>query len=726
MNDSVLENALRLRRAGKLQEAAELYAQILRGNPSDFEALHALGIVCYQTGRLDEAERLIGQAVAVEPRADAIYNRACLLLKLERLEEALVCFGEAIAIKPGYVEALTNRSNTLMRLKRYEEARSDLEAVIAHAPSFAEAWNNLGGAFKQLQRYDEAVSSYDKALALKPSYAEAWKNRGIVKLTQHLHQQAIGDFDKALALDPRSADTWENRGNALSLLSPSDAIESYSRALAIRGDHADTLFRRGNSFHSLRRFEESAADYRRGLEIDPDYPYASGNLAFCRLACCDWRGLDEEISELRRRLHAGKRVLAPFVGIAVGSSPDELLTAARFWAEDECPTPSVALCQGEPYAHDRIRLAYLSANFNEHAVARLMVGVFEHHDKAHFETTAISFGRNDNGQMSERLVRAFDHFVDVRSKGDAEVAQLLRDMEIDIAVDLMGFTELCRARILAFRPAPVQVNYLGFPGTMGAGHLDYIIADKTVIQGGEQAHYSENVVFLPDCYLPNDSARGVAERTPSRREAGLPDRGFVFCSFNQAYKFAPAMFDIWMRLLKQIEGSVLWLPECAPAAMRNLKEEALKRGVASERIVFASFAPSTANHLARLRLADLFLDTLPYNSHTSACDALWSGVPVVTCPGTSFAGRVAASVLLAIGLPELVAGSLDEYENMAAEFARSPPSLAAIKAKIAKHREVYPLFDTMRFTRNLEAAYMAMWQRARRGQAPTSFAVGPS
>src|SRR6266478_1090030 len=276
MNDSVLESALRLRRAGKLEEAAELYARILHANPNHFEALHALGIVCYQTGRLDEAERLIGQAVAVEPRADAIYNRACLLLKLERLEDALVCFGEAIAVKPGYIEALTNRGNTLMRLKRYEEARSDLETVIALAPKFAEAWNNLGGALKQLQRYDEAISSYDKALALKPNYAEAWKNRGIVKLAQHLQEQAMGDFDKALALDPRSADTWEHRGNALSLLSPTDAIESYSRALAIRGDHADTLFRRGNSFHSLRRFEESAADYRRGLKIDPDYPYASG------------------------------------------------------------------------------------------------------------------------------------------------------------------------------------------------------------------------------------------------------------------------------------------------------------------------------------------------------------------------------------------------------------------------------------------------------------------
>jgi predicted O-linked N-acetylglucosamine transferase (SPINDLY family) len=434
--------------------------------------------------------------------------------------------------------------------------------------------------------------------------------------------------------------------------------------------------------------------------------------------------LDGEITKLRRELRDGKRVLPPFVGIAVGSSPCELLTAARLWAEDECPTASVALCQGQPYAHDRIRLAYLSANFNEHAVARLMVGVFEHHDKTRFETTAISFGRND-GQMSERLERAFDHFVDVRSKGDAEVAQLLRDMEIDIAVDLMGFTELCRARILAFRPASVQVNYLGFPGTVGAGHLDYIIADKTVIQEGEQNSYSENVVFLPDCYLPNDSTRSIAARTPSRREAGLPERGFVFCSFNQAYKFAPAMFDIWMRLLKQSEGSVLWLPQCAPAAMRNLKEEAVKRGAPAERIVFAPFAPSTEDHLARLRLADLFLDTLPYNSHTSACDALWSGVPVVTYPGTSFAGRVAASVLLAIGLPELVASSLAEYENIAAEFASEPISLAAIKEKIAKHREVYPLFDTVRFTRNLEAAYTAMWQRARRGEAHASFAVAP-
>ncbi len=725
MGDPSLDNALRLRRAGRFADAADVYSRILLDNPKHFEALHALGILRYQLGQIDEAERLIGAAIAVEPRAaDALYNRACLLQKLGRVDEALACFGQAIAVKPAYVEALTNRGGVLMQLARYEEARADFDAVTVRAPAIPQAWNNRGSAATKLRRHGEALESFDKALALKPDYAEAWKNRGLVFLLQGLNEKALADFDKAIALDPRSAEAWEGRGNALSRASPAEAIASFDRALALRPDHVETIFRRANALLSLRRFEEAAKDYDRVLARNPEQRFASGNAIFCALNSCDWNAAEQKLAPALCDLRAGKRVFSPFAAIAALSDPADLLLVARQWAADEFPPVDPPLWRGQTYTHDRIRVAYLSANFNDHAVARLIAGVFEGHDRTRFETIGVSFGRS-SGDMHARLGRAFADFLDVRAMTDAEAARLLREMEVDIAVDLMGFTEHSRPGILAFRPAPVQVNYLGFPGTMGADYIDYIIADAYVLPSDQQTHVAEKIVHLPDCYLPNDSGRLIADATPTRSAAGLPEHGFVFCSFNQPYKFTSELFDVWMRLLGATEGSVLWLPDGAALQVRNLKREAEARGVSASRLVFAPYAASVEEHLARLRLADLFLDTLPYNSHTSTCDALFAGVPVVTCSGKSFAGRVAASALLADGLPELVTESLSAYEELARSLACDPAKAAALKAKVSRHRVTSALFDTARFARHLESAYTTMWRRHQRGEPVRGFAVEP-
>jgi predicted O-linked N-acetylglucosamine transferase (SPINDLY family) len=354
-----------------------------------------------------------------------------------------------------------------------------------------------------------------------------------------------------------------------------------------------------------------------------------------------------------------------------------------------------------------------------------MAGVFEHRDRARFETVAISFGPGDKTPVRKRLEAGFERFIDISGKTDVEIAACVRGMEIDIAVDLMGFTGECRSFILAQRPAPVQVNYLGFPGTMGAPWIDYIIADPSVIPVSQQGHFAEKIAYLPHCYLPADRTRAIAER-PTRLQAGLPESGFVFASFNNSYKFNPAMFAIWMRLLAAVEGSVLWLPENNPPAMRNLAREAKAHGVAPERIVFAPPVPGHENHLARLTLADLFLDTLPYNAHTTAIDALWAGVPLLTLEGNSFAGRVAASALEAAGLPELIASNAAEYEAAALRLARDPEALAGLKAKLAHNRLSCPLFDTVSFTRHLESAFATMWERQERGLPPASFAVAAS
>jgi predicted O-linked N-acetylglucosamine transferase (SPINDLY family) len=378
------------------------------------------------------------------------------------------------------------------------------------------------------------------------------------------------------------------------------------------------------------------------------------------------------------------------------------------------------LWNGRRYNHERLRIAYLSADFHEHATSYLMAGLFEHHDRSSFETIGVSFGPPDASAMRTRLTQALERFIDVSESDDETVAKLLCDLEVDIAVDLKGFTTGARPGILAFRPAPLQVNYLGYPGTMAADYIDYILADRTVISEHHRRCYWERVAYLPDSYQANDNRRHIDPTTPARHEVGLPEHGFVFCSFNSGYKITPVMFDVWMRLLRAVEGSVLWLIEGDPAAARNLREEARRRGISPDRLVFAPVVPLSA-HLARHRLADLFLDTLPCNAHTTASDALWAGLPIVTCMGETFAGRVCASLLRAVGMPELIAESLPHYEQLAVNLALEPDRLLSVRRRLQESLTTTPLFDTARITRHIERAYRAMWERHQRGEPPADF-----
>jgi predicted O-linked N-acetylglucosamine transferase (SPINDLY family) len=392
------------------------------------------------------------------------------------------------------------------------------------------------------------------------------------------------------------------------------------------------------------------------------------------------------------------------------------------WVANNFPAAKTPRWQGERYRHDRIRIAYLSADFRQHPLSFLTAGMFESHDKSRFEITAISFGVDDDSEIRARVKASFERFVDARASSDAQIADLLKALEIDIAVDLMGFTTDSRTGIFARRPAPIQLHYMGYPGTMAARYIDYMVADRVVIPDHQQASYSEKLICLPNSYFVNDTGRQIADKMFSRAELGLPPSGFVFCCFNSNHKITPLVFDRWMRILKQVEGSVLWLLPGHATAADNLRKEARARGVDAERLIFAG-RMSPPDHLARHRAADLFLDTLPYNAHTTACDALWTGLPVLTCLGEAFVGRVAASLLHAVGLPELITTTLDEYQHLAVDLATTPDKLAAIRAKLANHRLTMPLFDTRLFTRHIEAAYAAMHARQQAGLAPDHIVV---
>jgi predicted O-linked N-acetylglucosamine transferase (SPINDLY family) len=538
-------------------------------------------------------------------------------------------------------------------------------------------------------------------------------------------QEALRLMHTAVSAEPNSPQLWNNCGTVLALMRHfEDAEESFSRALTLAPDFLSALLNRAQARMQLRRYADAARDYEALLALNPDVPFARGALLRAKLQACDWQGLPEQWQSAREEMRAGKPVLTPMVATALCEEPEDQLLASRILASVRF-SARTPFWTGERYRHERIRLAYVSADFHAHATAALTAGLFENHDKTRFETFAISFGRHDGSAMRKRVESAFEHFLDVQDKSDLAIAQLIRESEIDIAVDLKGYTDDSRPGIFAHRPAPLQASFLGFPATMGGSYIDYIIADAVVIPPEDRVHYSEKVVHLPHSYQPNDRARERPAASRTRAEAGLPDDGFVFCCFNNVYKITPGVFAVWMRLLRDVPGSVLWLLEDNDTAMRNLKREAGGHGIEPERLIFAPRATPEA-HLARHRLADLFLDTAPYNAHTTASDALWMGLPLVTCAGRTFPSRVAAGLLRAVGLPELVTSSAVEYEDLARALAHDPERLASLKTKLEKNRETAPLFDTARYTRNLESALLTMWERHQRGDPPESFGAAES
>jgi predicted O-linked N-acetylglucosamine transferase (SPINDLY family) len=481
---------------------------------------------------------------------------------------------------------------------------------------------------------------------------------------------------------------------------------------------------RGILLGQIKRYEEAIANYDQAIALDPDSLYTYGDRLFAQLSIGQWHDLEAHVAALFHKLECGIAVSQPFPLLAVPTTLDTLSKCVTLFVADKCPPVNPPLWQGERYAHERIRLGYFSADLHNHATAHLMAELFERHDRSRFEVFAFSFGPIQHDAMRERLVKAFDHFFEVAALSHRAIAAMARQWEIDIAVDLKGYTQDCRPGILALRPAPLQVNYLGFPGTLGAPYIDYLIADAVVVPREHFAFYSEKVVHLPHCYQVNDSQRRIADAVPSRGELGLPETGFVFCCFNNNFKITPDVFSVWMRLLAQVPGSVLWLLEGNTAIRQNLSREAQQRGIDPGRLVFAP-RMALPEHLARHRQADLFLDTFYYNAHTTTSDALWAGLPVLTCLGNTFAGRVAASCLAAVGLPALTTHSHDEYEALALKLARDPNALAAIKNTLAQHRASHPLFNTQLFTQHIEQAYSTMWQLHLQNLPPQHFIVGP-
>ena len=690
---SLLSRAMAHHQKGELAEAERLYTLFLADEPASFEARHLLGLIRSQQGRTAEALEWIGGALRIDPRSpEALSNYGNALRAAGRLDEALASYDRAVTVRPDFLPGLFNLGNALMDLGRFGEALARYDRALMIDPGFAAGWNNRGNALRGLKRPREAAASYDRALALRPAHPETLNNRGIALWELGRPDEALASCEHALAVNPRFADAWNTSGNILT---------------------------------ELNRPQEALAAYEKALAADPAHPHALSGVAHAALGLCDWTRTAALADALKTAIASGTAIIQPFVLLGYWDDPQLQRRCAANYLRRLVPSPPPPLWNGVPRRHDKIRLAYLSADFRKSAAAYLTAELFERHDRDRFEVTAISLGRDDGSAMRDRLVRAFDRFEDVRARSDREVAELLAALEVDIAIDLMGYTLNARPGILSHRPCPAQASWLGYPATMAADFIDYAIADRIVLPPGQEDCFAEKIVRLPHSYYPSDSANPIGDNTPTRAEAGLPEHGFVFCNFNNNWKISEAMFAVWMRLLARVPGSVLWLLPAHPAARENLRRQAAARGIDPARLVFAARMES-ADHLARHRLADLFLDTLPYNAHTTAVDALWAGLPVITCMGESFCARVAASLLHAIDLPELVTGNLKDYEALAVQLAGDPALLARVRHKLAAGRAAAPLFNAEAFRKALEAAYVGMWEASQRGESPRSFNVPPS
>jgi predicted O-linked N-acetylglucosamine transferase (SPINDLY family) len=710
--------------AGDWPVAERLCGLVLETHSNHVYALSLLGIIKARTGHADQAAVLLRQvAIAMPDNPVAHNNHANVLRDLGRLQEAVKNYDRALALDPGYAEAYYNRGDALLALKRPDAALESYVTAIRLRPDYAEAHYSRGIALHELGRVNEALESYARAIAIHPRFADAYYNQGIALHELRRWEEAARSYRGAIQIREGFAQAYNNLGTVLRDLGQTDgALDCFAKALTINPALGEAHLNLGQTLATLKRLEESLASYEQALRLMPDQPWLYGARLFAKMQLCDWAGMPALIEGMFLKVSARQPCVQPLIALALTDEPQLNRHIAEITANSYqrgvAPLPAIPRRR----RREIIRLGYFSADLHSHAVAHLTAGLFEHHDRRQFEVVAFSFGPNRNDPMRERLLQAFDRFIDVSQRTDREVAQISRDLEIDIALDLSGYTRDARPGIFVRRAAPIQVNYMGIPGTMGADCRDYFIADPVVIPETSRIHYTEKIVYLPHNYLVNDRKRAPVAEAPSRAQLKLPAEAFVFCSFNSPYKIMPATFGAWMRILKRTPASVLWLYSDNPRTTANLRKEAAKRGVEGERLLIATPLPQ-AQHLARQPAADLMLDTFPCGAHTTASDALWAGLPVLTRQGESFQSRVAASLLQAADLAELVTTDEDQYEALAVALATDPARLGALTERLRANRLTVPLFNTEQYTRQLEEAYRQMYDRYHAGLMPEDIRI---
>ncbi|MGE0084932.1 MAG: tetratricopeptide repeat protein [Desulfococcaceae bacterium] len=726
--EQLFHTAMQYHQAGKLAEAEVCYKKILAAAPNHPDALHLLGVIAFQVGKNDIAVNLISKAVQVNPQNPLYYNNLGSALKnLGQTDQALACYQKAVALKPDYADAYLNMGITCKDKGLPDQAIACYQKAIAVRPAYAEAWQNMGAVLAAQGKANEALTCYQKALGIRPEYPEVLNNMGIILKEQHRFEESLSCFHKALALKPAYAEAHNNMGNVYKEIGKADeAAACYQKSIALKPNDADAHINLGIIFQEKGDTDSAIQCYRKALEKDAEKPEAVSYLSQQLQQICQWqehRQLTEKLDHFTRlALDKGIRPAErAFESITRCADSKLNLEISRAWSQAAAKAVSDVPVNFS-FAHrkeqkKKIVIGYVSNDFRDHPVAHLIASLFRLHSRDQFEIFCYSYGKDDASSYRHRVQADCDRFTDIRGLSHMDAAKQIYNDQADILIDLMGHTAGTRLEIFAQRPAPVQVTWLGYPGTTGADFFDYIVTDRIVTPESDLLYYTENPVYMPHCYQIDDNTQPISEKQWTKKELELPEDDFVFCSFNQNYKIEPVIFNTWMNILKKVPNSILWLLESKKSARENLLREAEKRGVQSQRLVFGKRLPK-AEHLKRISYADLALDTRIVNGHTTTSDALWAGVPVITILGNHFASRVSASILTAIGLPELITPNIAQYEDLAVRLASDRNELKKIRQKLAANLVKEPLFDTPRFVRNLEWAYMKMWEIFKSGQKP--------
>lgn len=719
-----VNNAHAANARGEYSVAVDLCKQAIKLAPNLPEAWYNQGVAFSGLGKRSAAMNAFEKTRIYALNSAETQNSVGLqLIYLGAYREAEQCFKRALALMPEYAFAHSNLGKLRERQKRYKDAEASCRKAIEFQPDLAPLYTNLGAILNLQKEYEAAEVVIQRAIELDANSPEAWSNLGSALYGLKRYEAVETASRRAIELNAKSPEAWSNLGSALYRLKRYEAAEAASRrAIELDTNSPEAWSNLGSALYGLTHYEAAAECFGKVLTLNAEAEFLLGDLLYAKMKICDWRSFADDVCLIVQNINEGFKAALPFKALVITTDLAVQRKAAEIWVKANCPERSDLGPIPKRNRRSKIRVGYYSADYHNHATSYLMAELFERHSNDNFELIGFSFGPDKDDEMRKRVVAAFDQFIDVRGEDGKAIAKLSREMEIDIAIDLKGYTEDCRTEIFSYRAAPIQVNYLGYPGTMGADYIDYMIADNTLVPVENQNHYTEKIVYLPHSYQINDSKRKISDRKFTREEMGLPPAGFIFCCFNNNYKITPTTFNSWMRILKQVGNSVLWLFEDNQTAADNLRKEAALQGIDSARLVFAKHM-TLDEHLARHRLADLFLDTLPYNAHTTASDALWAGLPVLTCIGEAFASRVAASLLNAIGLPELVTSTQADYEALAVELASRPERLAHIKQKLEQNKPAAPLFDTALFTRHIETAYATMYQRYQSGLCPEHIRV---
>jgi protein O-GlcNAc transferase len=741
----------------KLEEAIDAFTKALTLKSDYFQAHVNLGNALRDNGKEEEALEAYHRSISIEPDyADAYFNIGLSLQRLEKFEESIdayektlslnpdhflaynnlgnvlrnygkkecsiKAYEKAITLKPDYTEAISNLGVILKECDRFAEALEAFEKALKIDQTYVEAYNNIGVTLKEQGMSEKSIEAYKNALSIRPNYPEALNNMGIALKDQGRIEEALEAYTKAIALKPDYPEAHNNMSIALQDQGRlKEAIEAYTKAIALNPDYAEAYNNLGTALIDLGKREEAIEVYEKALSINADFATARSQKLHEQAHIFDWESIEAD-RFLFPTLGITEKFVTPFAFLSLEDDPARHLLRAQNYVKHKFPQKSAVIPARPVQRPERLRIGYFSADFHNFPGMYLMAGMLEQHDRSKFEIFAFSYGPKTNDEMQKRIIAAVDHFIDIQNMPTTAVRECALEHKLDIALHRNGHTKNGRTELFAERLAPIQINYLGYPGTLGTDFIDYIVADTIVIPEDKQKHYSEQIIYLPHTYQPNDNTRAISQKTFTRADMRLPDKSFVFCCFNKNYKISPKEFDIWMRLLGKVEGSVLWLLKSDQLAEKKLCLEAEKRGVNAERLIFADRLPQD-EHLARHKLADLFLDTFNYNAHTTTSDALWAGLPIVTKLGKSFSARVAGSLLNSVGLQELITHSEAEYEELILRLSLQPETLSEIKKKLSANRLSYPLFDTQKYTKNIEQAYHLAYERYFNDQKPSTIIV---